>query len=75
MRRLSLFRSDKDVDSPQHIHNVDDEILNQVPPGAETLPDAEDPPDGGYGWICVFAVALINGFSWGVAAVGHVGAR
>ncbi|KAK8030466.1 hypothetical protein PG990_000200 [Apiospora arundinis] len=26
------------------------------------------PPDGGYGWICVAAQFLINGFTWGVAA-------
>jgi hypothetical protein len=26
-------------------------------------------PDGGYGWVCVFAQFLINGFTWGVAAV------
>ncbi|KAK1067027.1 hypothetical protein LTR74_006741 [Friedmanniomyces endolithicus] len=28
----------------------------------------EDPPDGGYGWVCCGAVALINGFTWGIAA-------
>lgn len=28
------------------------------------------PPDGGYGWICVLAQFIINGFTWGVAAVG-----
>lgn len=27
------------------------------------------PPDGGYGWLCVLAQFLINGFTWGVAAV------
>ncbi|KAI0114105.1 MFS transporter, MCP family, solute carrier family 16, member 6 [Nemania sp. FL0031] len=26
------------------------------------------PPDGGYGWLCVLAQFLINGFTWGVAA-------
>ncbi|KAH6654198.1 MFS transporter, MCP family, solute carrier family 16, member 6 [Truncatella angustata] len=26
------------------------------------------PPDGGYGWVCVLAQFLINGFTWGVAA-------
>ncbi|KAI0450505.1 MFS transporter, MCP family, solute carrier family 16, member 6 [Xylaria acuta] len=25
-------------------------------------------PDGGYGWVCVLAQFLINGFTWGVAA-------
>jgi hypothetical protein len=27
------------------------------------------PPDGGYGWVCVLGQFLINGFTWGVAAV------
>ena len=30
---------------------------------------AEPPPDGGYGWICVASVFIINGFTWGVTAV------
>ncbi|KAI3321472.1 MFS transporter, MCP family, solute carrier family 16, member 6 [Xylariaceae sp. AK1471] len=28
----------------------------------------QPPPDGGYGWFCVLAQFLINGFTWGVAA-------
>ena len=28
-----------------------------------------DPPDGGYGWICVACCFFINGFTWGVVAV------
>lgn len=30
---------------------------------------AEPPPDGGYGWICVASVFIINGFTWGLTAV------
>ncbi|KAI4255230.1 MAG: hypothetical protein LQ352_002674 [Teloschistes flavicans] len=31
----------------------------------------EAPPDGGYGWICVAACFMINGFTWGtVSAYG-----
>ena len=30
---------------------------------------SDDPPEGGYGWVVCGAVALINGFTWGVAAV------
>ena len=29
----------------------------------------EGPPDGGYGWVVCFAISLLNGFTWGVAAV------
>lgn len=27
------------------------------------------PPNGGYGWVCTFAVFLINAHTWGVNAV------
>ena len=27
------------------------------------------PPDGGYGWVVCFALANMNGWTWGVAAV------
>jgi len=30
---------------------------------------SDEPPEGGYGWVVCGAVALINGFTWGVAAV------
>ncbi|KAF2101861.1 major facilitator superfamily protein [Rhizodiscina lignyota] len=30
--------------------------------------EVEKPPDGGYGWVVVFSVFLINSFVWGVAA-------
>lgn len=29
----------------------------------------EAPPDGGYGWICVAACFMINGFTWGTVSV------
>ena len=30
---------------------------------------ADPPPDGGYGWVCVASVFIINGFTWGITAV------
>ncbi|KAJ9667858.1 hypothetical protein H2201_002044 [Coniosporium apollinis] len=44
-----------------------------VGPAATEIPQQaiegpEPPPDGGYGWVCVLSVFIINGFSWGVLA-------
>jgi len=36
-------------------------------PSSQPLP-TDSIPDGGYGWICVFAASLLNAFTWGVAA-------
>jgi hypothetical protein len=33
----------------------------------EKTPDV--PPDGGYGWVCVACVFLINAHTWGVNSV------
>jgi len=27
-------------------------------------PPSDKPPDGGYGWVCIFACFMINGFTW-----------
>ncbi|GAW26778.1 putative major Facilitator Superfamily protein [Rosellinia necatrix] len=43
--------------SPTSIDDIQREGVASVPP-----------PDGGYGWFCVLAQFLINGFTWGVAA-------
>lgn len=48
-------------------------------PGLSEVPEEEMtnvaniepvPPNGGYGWVCVLAVFLINAHTWGVNAVG-----
>ncbi|KAK8017414.1 hypothetical protein PG993_013740 [Apiospora rasikravindrae] len=44
-----------------HFENIDGEAATEV-----TSPPIP-PPDGGYGWICVAAQFLINGFTWGIA--------
>jgi hypothetical protein len=43
----------------------------QQPPALTTIPPSNQqpidvPPNGGYGWICVAAVATINGHTWGL---------
>ena len=30
------------------------------------IPAVDVPPNGGYGWVCVVCVALINGHTWGI---------
>ena len=55
-------------------HSNDDEIQDEVVVSLSGDPDetsatTEPPPDGGYGWVCVGSVFIINGFTWGVTAV------
>lgn len=33
---------------------------------------ASPPPDGGYGWVCLFAYFCVTAFTWGVVAVRSV---
>ena len=33
------------------------------------------PPDGGYGWVCIACVFLINAHSWGVNSVRTIDPR
>ncbi|KAL9101021.1 MAG: hypothetical protein Q9163_003663 [Psora crenata] len=42
--------------------------MSEVEENVRPVP-ISDPPDGGYGWVCVVAQFLINGFTWGVVAI------
>lgn len=43
-------------------------ILNTEQPPTDVAPATEPPPspNGGYGWVCVVCVALINAHTWGL---------
>lgn len=43
--------------------NTNEVILEIAPHGS-----TDEPPDGGYGWVCLVAVFFINGFVWGIIA-------
>lgn len=67
MRHLSLFtKADEANITPIEASNASNFTEGTNVTGTP-LDDA--PPDGGYGWVCCIAVSLLNGFTWGVAAV------
>lgn len=57
--------------SPQPLHEVEKSNETQIAPVeadlavATALNTTPDVPDGGYGWVCVTSIFIINGFVWG----------
>ena len=49
----------------------DDQVerVNSGPEQSVAVQANDEPPDGGYGWVVVYALGQLNGFTWGVAAV------
>ena len=47
--------------------DMDKEANSEAANAADVNPDP--PPDGGYGWVCLFAYCCVNAFTWGVVAV------
>ena len=45
----------------------DDEWEDETRPNLVLAEPA--PPNGGYGWVCTFAVFLINAHTWGISVV------
>lgn len=69
MRRPSLLKSKTtNAEHPQVVEFALDPAVT-VESGTDGDQSDEPPPEGGYGWVVCGAVALINGFTWGVAAV------
>lgn len=55
----------------------DNEPVNTDPERAQ-LPartEVEPSPDGGYGWVCVLCVFLVNAHTWGINSVGFAALR
>lgn len=58
-------QSDKTLTMEDQGHYTDD------PERIEDSKPVDIPPDGGYGWVCVACVFLINGHTWGVNSVSE----
>ncbi len=65
--RMGIWPQESKEDNQEHTNGVDGETAPVV------VQPLDAPPEGGYGWVVVFALALMNGFTWGVAAVRSLG--
>lgn len=54
-----------DSNEQRDISTETDEVSPQTLPAA----DEQEPPDGGYGWVCVAATFWINAHTWGINSV------
>ena len=60
------------------LHSNDTELVREHETGSSpSISTATpDPPDGGYGWVCVACCFTVNCFTWGVVAVSrHIPSR
>ena len=54
---------------PNISRNLVDNVDVEQPSTSQTEKPKDIPPEGGYGWVCVICVTLINAHTWGVNAV------
>jgi hypothetical protein len=69
MRRPSLLKSKSTTPGQTQVVEFALDPAVTVENGTDGIQADEPPPEGGYGWVVCGAVSLINGFTWGVAAV------
>ncbi|KAF9693222.1 hypothetical protein EKO04_008950 [Ascochyta lentis] len=62
LHSASMIEKDDSTSPPDTIINSENEDRDSVPPQQHPAP----PPNGGYGWVCTFCVALINAHTWGI---------
>ena len=47
-------------------------LQDQEQSEGQTSKVADVPPDGGYGWVCVAAVFMVNAHTWGLNSVSLI---
>jgi hypothetical protein len=66
---LERPEDEKDLGAiPDSEHSIAPEPVPTALPQKEKT---DVPPDGGYGWVCVACVALINAHTWGINSVSN----
>jgi hypothetical protein len=55
------------IDADNGSSGTDAEKADGAP--AVLAPQGDVAPDGGYGWVCVFCVFMINAHTWGINSV------
>ena len=67
----SGYDSDFSEKTPSKNDPADNDPVNTDPEQAQPPAriEVEPPPDGGYGWVCVMCVFLVNAHTWGINSV------